>query len=120
MAAEGLSHDPKYVAGLLISRIKDLYKKESAEHGTVALDGGDAAAMLAKEQNPAQYLRWVHTPAPIHAVPAWFQVVKKYGMGPVDLDMIYGRMNEQNDVAHAKGVDAITAAERAKLNGSAA
>ncbi len=123
MADEGLAKDPKFVAGLLISRIKDLYRKESALHGTVALDGGDAAEMLAKEQDPANYLRWVHTPAPVHAVPAWFQVVKKYGMGPEDLNMIYERMNVQSERSHASDVDTLAAAERealGKLNGSAA
>ena len=120
MADEGLAKDPKYVASLLISRIKDLYRKESAEHGTVALDGGDAAEMLAKEQDPSLYLRWVHTPAPIHAVPAWFQVMKKYGMGPADLEMLYARMNAQNDEVHAKNVDTMTAAQHAKLGNSAA
>jgi hypothetical protein len=94
MVDEGLGRDPKYVASLLISRINDLYRHESAEHGTVALTSGSAAEKLTREQDPGNYLRWVNTPAPVHAVPAWFHIIDKYCMGPADLEMIYTLMDE--------------------------
>ena len=88
---EGLAEDPKYVAALLISRINPLYERESAEHGTVALTVGDSLEMLQREMESARFLRWVNVPAPVHAVPKWFHVVERYGMGPADLETILGR-----------------------------
>ncbi|MDA0376268.1 MAG: hypothetical protein O3A80_03090 [bacterium] len=111
MVDEGLKENQKYLAHLLILRIEDMYKKESKDHGTVALNAGDAEKMLENEQDPANYLRWVNVPAPTHAVPDWFQVIEKNGMGPADLDMIYARMDEENVKLSADGVTEVVSRE---------
>ena len=93
---EGLVQDPKYLAKLLISRIDGLYQKEARDHGTVALTAGDAAKILEGETQAEKFLGCVDTPAPIHAVPEWFAVMKNLRLGPQDLEMIYEIIDQQN------------------------
>lgn len=112
MIDEGLADDPKYLARLLISRIDGLYQKESEEHGTVALTAGDSAEQLDQEQDALKFLRWVNTPAPMHATPEWFRVMKSHRMGPKDLEMLLAGTVDRaaND----------TEVEQVKSNGRAA
>lgn len=116
----GLAEDPKYAASFFISRINGLQNRESEQYGTVALDAGDALKMLVKEADPTQFLRWVNVPAPEHAVPDWFHVIEKYGMGPEDLDMIFAWLDSKSSKDSLQRIEGIRKGMAFPTNGSVA